>query len=208
MSKLSDKIIRILLNKKERKMKYPINYNKLGESLKHRIENASSLGRAFRILGGFYNMLEYEGGKENWLYETDCSGTVTGPLYALGYDIRCTADQLYKYIFTKVPRNASEWEDLDKILAVFYITQKPKEHFGRTVPTGTATHVTPVIGRYVVMNAFDPVQLSTAAYVRQWYEARDFSVEWREIDMDALQEHHEKKDLFFHIDPEMKELRA
>jgi len=180
-----------------------VNYAKLSEALKQRIEMMSDAER-FRFFAAWYGGLQYMGGHENPIYGADCSGTVCGPLWLMGYNIRCTADDLYRKLFTKP---VGDFESRSDILAVFYLTSVAKEHFGRTVPPGYAVHVTPVIGRYVVQNAFDPIEPMSAAYVRGWYEARAHTVEWRGLNHAELVKHSEARDLVFGLDPILEAIR-
>ena len=82
-----------------------------------------------------------------------------------------------------------------------------KQHFGQVVPAGHVTHVAPVIGRYVVMNAFDPIQPMSSAYVYEWYTSRDYDVEWRGLDIEALRQHSRDRDLVYGVDPVLQQIR-
>ncbi len=94
----------------------------------------------------------YEWNKESRI-GTDCSGTVYGPLIEMGYKIRSDANDLYWKIFT-IPVKEKDELDLDRIMAVFYIMQRPwKKLSGDVMPAGSARHVTPVVGEYVVCDA-------------------------------------------------------
>ena len=159
----------------------------------------------FEMIALDYDNLKYRGGRETPFDEGDCSATVSGPLYLMGFDIRGTADALYREIFTDPTTDYLSRED---IIAIFYITKMPREHFGRTVPAGTATHVAPVVGRYVVVNAFDPIDLWTTKAVYEYYSKRGFNIEWRKLNMDNLIKHHEAKDLLWGLDDELKKIRG
>ena len=112
----------------------------------------------------------YVWGAEN-LMGTDCSGTVCWALMRMGYDIRTTADALMRKVFTDIPTDELDYH---AILAVFYVNEE-----------GVAKHVTPVVGRYVVLNAGDSgIQLHTAAYVRELFEATGHKVIWRKLNFD------------------------
>jgi len=180
-----------------------MNFREYGKLMESRWED-STLSERFQMIACDFDNLVYQGGKESPLIGGDCSGTVCGPLYLMGYDIRTTADSLYKYLFID---EVTDYESKTDIMAVFYITQIPREHFGRTVPVGIATHVTPVVGRYVVINAFPMIDFYTAAYVRQWYENRNFKVEWRKLNLKALQKHHKDRDLISGPDLVLRKLR-
>ena len=148
----------------------------------------------------------YEWGKEN-PYGTDCSGTICYPLNGMKRRIRTTADELYRKIFTKVVHPSVEL-DLDRILAVFYVMQKPWEKLsGEQMAAGTVRHVTPVVGRYVVVDADwsrDQIILKTAKEVRIGYEGKGALAIWREIDWGDVQLHDGK--LFYSPDPEILHL--
>ena len=62
--------------------------------------------------------IPYGWGKEN-LLECDCSGSVCLPLLMMEYDIRMTADDLYRQVFTDIPTEV-EQEAPKKVMAVFY----------------------------------------------------------------------------------------
>ncbi len=180
-----------------------MNWDRARDGLKDRV-SGMSIAEQFRFYALWYAGLEYKGGQENFVYGADCSGVVCGPLWLMGYDIRCTANDLYREIFTD---EVQDYESRSEIIAAFYLTGEERTHFGAQVGPGYVTHVTPMVGRYVVLNAFDPIQPMSAAYVRKWYEARGFTVEWRQLNNDALIEHHRKRDLMFGVDPILQELR-
>ena len=116
---------------------------------------------------------DYVMGKEN-IFETDCSGTICFPLYCLGLNIRTTAQFLYNRIFIVEAGDFRKY--LGRVLAVFY---------GRH---GNITHVSPIVGRGVILDAVDPdqpVQLKAMAPVMGWYEDHDYSIHVREIDWEA-----------------------
>ena len=178
-------------------------YVALAEAIERRMETMA-FGERFRFLASWYGGLPYAGGQENFVYGSDCSGTVCGPLWLLGYDIRCTADDLFRHIFT---RPLTRYESREDVMAVFFATKTEREHFGRMVPAGHVTHVAPVIGRYVVQNAFDPVEPMASSYVYEWYLARGFDMTWRALDIDALKAHSRARDLVSGIDPILQQIR-
>jgi hypothetical protein len=147
----------------------------------------------------------YGWGKEN-LFQTDCSGTLSFPLYMMGYDIRVTADYFFKHVFTKPILTVDELVDVDDIMAVFYVTKKERQHGDRVVPVGTATHVTPVVGQYVVLHAGDPVSLNTAKTIRTWYPNHD--AVWRKIDWKKADKMHKSGQYAWDVDPVLKILRG
>lgn len=157
-----------------------------------------TLGNAGRFRKFALDLLDapYLWGGENML-GTDCSGSVCFPLLCMGYRIRTTADELYRKIFTQYVSNEL---DLEKIMAVFYVTKEDRDHGNRKVKKGTAIHVTPVVGKYVVLNAGNPVILSTAKQIRLWYEDQNCKAVWREIDMESLVYHDKEGDMLFGVD--------
>ncbi len=161
-------------------------------------KKVKTLGRAGQFRKFALDLLEapYVWGGENML-GTDCSGSICFPLLCMGYRIRSTADDLLKNVFTHYVSNEL---DLDKIMAVFYVTRKQRNHGDRKVKKGTAIHVTPVVGKYVVLNAGNPVILSTAKQIRLWYEKRDCEAVWREINMEAVTYHSEEGDMLYGVD--------
>lgn len=181
-----------------------MNGEKLSGAIAARLKG-SSPAQQFRFWVSLYGGLPYMGGKENFTYGADCSGTVCGPLYLMGYDIRCTANDLYRELFTD---EVSNFEPNDEIVAVFYKTQALREHFGVQVSPGYVTHVAPVIGRYVVQNAWEPyIMPMTTKTVYEYYNSRGFDVEWRRLNGDALQRHHVDRDLLYGLDPRLEALR-
>lgn len=150
----------------------------------------TSLPRAAQFRHYIYQLIDaplgYEWGKET-PWGTDCSGTVCYPLIRMGFKIRTTADDLYKRVFTiNVPD--SKLQDLSRVMVVFYIATKPWTKLsGEKMPAGSARHVTPVVGRYVVCQANwkqDKIYLDTAYNVRVNMEPGCEAV-WREIDWKA-----------------------
>jgi hypothetical protein len=150
----------------------------------------------------------YEWGKES-PYGTDCSGTICYPLICMGYKIRTTADELFKKIFT-VP--IKDHTDLNSIMAVFYVPRGPwKKMSGQIMPDGTAKHVNPVVGWYVVCDADfhrDRIILKTARNVRISFQNRNKGAKavWRKIDWEAVEYHSEREDMFYSPDPELLDL--
>jgi len=180
-----------------------MNWDQLRDTIRSRLGSISP-GEQFRFFCSWYNGIAYVGGRENYVNGCDCSGVVCGPLYLMGFDVRCTADDLYREIFVD---EVDDYENRDEIIAAFYVTRTPTEHFGTAVPAGHVTHVAPMIGRYVVMNAFDPLQPMAASYVYRWYDRNGKDTVWRQLNWDALKRHHEAKDLLFGLDPVLEKLR-
>jgi len=116
---------------------------------------------------------DYVMGKEN-IFETDCSGSVCFPLFCMNLNIRCTAEYLYHHIFITIGGDIRNFHN--RVLAVFY-----GKH-------GNISHVSPIVGRGVILDAVDPdqpVQLKALAPVATWYEDHDYTVHFREIDWEA-----------------------
>lgn len=145
----------------------------------------------------------YAWGAENVL-ETDCSGTVCYALWMMGYNVRTNAQGLFDRVF---PAPVERWE-AGRTCAVFYRTLRGKLHGNREVPQGTIIHVTPVVGRNVVLNAGASVELRTAADIRRWYEARSCVAIWREIDWDAVRRVSDSGQHAWDVDPILYEMRA
>lgn len=140
------------------------------EEQKLKMMSAAEIFRYFcmKMLSADYVM-----GKEN-IFETDCSGTICFPLFAMDLNIRCTAHYLYTHIFIHPAGDIRDY--LNRVLAVFY---------GRS---GNITHVSPIVGRGVILDAVEPdqpVQTKAAAPVIRWYEDHNYNVHLREIDWEA-----------------------
>jgi hypothetical protein len=180
-----------------------MNMTKLAEGIAIRLKNMTPAER-FRFFCSWYGGLDYMGGKENFVYGADCSGTVCGPLYLMGYDIRCTANDLFREIFTD---KVVDHDDAGEIVAAFFITKEACEHFGAIVPAGYVTHVAPMIGRYVVQNAFNPIRPMPSKYVYEWYSSHGKSCVWRQLNWESLVRHHEAHDLLYGLDPVLQAMR-
>jgi len=136
----------------------------------------------------------YIWGAEN-LFGVDCSGTICFSLWMLGFNIRLNAQGLYEQIFVK-PVN--DYSDNQATMAVFYGQNK-------------MTHVTPVVGRYVILDAVninDPARLKTTKSVREWYEQRGYKTEWRQIEWDKIKELSKLDKSSWDVDPALKLLRG
>lgn len=168
------------------------NWLVIAEIFKKRYEQASQPER-WRMLTRFFAGLPYGWGKEN-LLESDCSGLVCAVLYIMGYDIRVSADFLYKRIFTK---KVTRYTDREKIMAVFYIEKE----------TGRCTHVAPVLENYIVLNAELVLQEKTAREVRKYFEARGHRAEWRELNITALENYSLAGENVYGLDPQLEMLR-
>ena len=148
----------------------------------------------------------YEWGKEN-PYGADCSGTVCYPLIRMKYFIRTDADELYRKIYTRLVKEKDEL-DLDRILAVFYVMKKSwKKLDGIIMPAGTIRHVTPVIGRYCVIDADwkrDQIIIKTAKAVRLELEKVGAEAVWRELNIENAKKY--SGILFYNPDKKLLEL--
>lgn len=120
---------------------------------------------------------DYEWGKEG-LLGTDCSGSISFPLLALGYHVRLTADAYMRELFTITVDHAEAWSP-EMVTALFFVTQHEARHGDRVVPAGTATHVTPVVGEGVILDAAWGKQ----ARLRP---ARDAIFEYRNMGLDVI----------------------
>lgn len=119
---------------------------------------------------------KYLRGSENIL-QTDCSGTLVWPLFCMGVNLRLTAAGFYESVFTRVS-SLGAWAD--RVLAIFY-----KD------PSAKVSHVTPVVGRGVILDAADPalpVCLKDADTSVEWYTEHGYHVYVREIDWNAAHE--------------------
>jgi murein DD-endopeptidase len=121
----------------------------------------------------------YGWGREN-PKTSDCSGAVCMALAAAtGLFIRVTADELFKKIYTVKNPPAGT------IRAAFWIAPDSRQHGGRLVSAGAATHVAGIVGRGdVVLSSEEPKALvSTVSAV----PAAGRSVEIRGLDRVALE---------------------
>lgn len=118
----------------------------------------------------------YKLGSENIL-ETDCSGTICWPLFCLGVNLRLTAAGLYESVFTHAS-GLGEWKD--QVLAIFYRD-----------PALKVSHVSPIVGRGVILDAVDPalpVCLKDAETSMEWYTGQGYHIYIRAIDWNAAHE--------------------
>lgn len=171
-----------------------IDWSSMMRATKTRYETAGEAER-FRMLCLQLTDLPYGWGEEN-PESVDCSGSVCYALYLMGYDIRVSADFLYREIFTKIPR---DYDSLDSIMAVFYIDSQ-----------GIAKHVTPVVGKYVVLDAFGPTTVSflrTSRSARLAQERSQRIAAWRELDHRRLEDVSLSGKYVYGLDPELSVLR-
>lgn len=174
-----------------------IDWHEVGNALRMRVE-MMTLGEQFRFWARMYAGVEYVGNRENFVRSSDCSGTVCGPLWMMGYNIRCHADALFRNIFTE---EVTDFDNREDIMAVFYATGEARHHMDREVAAGYITHVAPVVGRYVLCNAVDPIDLHTSKAVYESFTNRGYDVHWRRINMTKLKMHSDARDLAWGVDP-------
>ena len=132
----------------------------------------------------------YEWGRED-REGSDCSGSVHYGLVGAGFirPARLTADGYFKEYFTK-DVTEDNIQNMDEIMAVFYVAVKDWNKLdGTPMLAGSCRHVTPVIGRYVVLHADwhkDALYPATAKYVREVYEGINCKALWRKLDWTKL----------------------
>lgn len=177
-----------------------INWMELVKAWASRLDKSSDAEK-FRAYAMTLLDAPYVWGQENPT-GSDCSGTVCFPLWMLGYNIRVTADVLYKELFIE----PSTW-DRTKVLAVFYITNVEKNHGGLKVPAGTATHVTPLVGDGVILNAFDRIRLDTAKSMQDYFTTQNARFETREIDWQKAKQMSYSMKYAWGVDPILQLIR-
>jgi len=180
-----------------------LNWLELVRALQRRLEGSGPAVQ-FRAFASFLLDVPYVWGSEN-PDGTDCSGTVCFPLWLMGWNIRVTADVLYRQLFTRVVTND---QDMSRLMAVFYLTREARHHVDREVPAGTAIHVTPVVGHNVVLNAGTTVQLWTARAIREEREAKGCMAEWREINWEAAKRLSDSGKYAWDVDPVLTLIRG
>ena len=151
-----------------------IDITRLAPHLERKL-HAASLPQRFRFFALLMEGAAYEPGREN-IFATDCSGTLCWPLFCLGYNLRLTAAELFAQVFTHHVDLAYVKEFYDHTYAIFYER------------AGAISHVAPVVGRCVILDAVDreqPVMLKAAEPVLGWYQDHGYSFYVREIDWDC-----------------------
>lgn len=167
-------------------------------------EKVNKLGKADRFRFWCTNLVgaPYGWGSEN-IFETDCSGTVAFALWMMGYNVRTTAEGFMRNLFTE----ADEY-DKSKIQAVFYTVREDQKHGDRTVKAGTAIHVSPIVGRGVVVNAGNFVTISTKQSIDTWFiKNRNAYPKIRSLNMAALEKISRDGNMSWGIDPILEGLR-
>ena len=117
------------------------NWKRLGELAREQFDRfiTGDRSREFRYWLRYLIDLPYTWGEEN-LFGVDCSGTISWALLRMGYNIRTTADGLFRKVFTTPVRDYDlKYSDT---YAVFFLDD-----------SGTAKHVAPGMGEGVVLDA-------------------------------------------------------
>ncbi len=154
-----------------------IDLARLAPHLQRKLHEATPPER-FRFFAMLLHGARYELRREN-IFATDCSGTICWPLYCLGLNIRLTAAELFERVYTRHVDIALIRDYWEHTYAVFYEL------------AGTISHVTPVVGRGVILDAVNteqPVQLKALEPVYNWYRERGYGFHFREIDWSLAQE--------------------
>jgi murein DD-endopeptidase len=157
-----------------------IKWDRIIENEKRQFENMSEQDRFVYFLLLQYGS-PYGWGKEN-PEVSDCSGAVCLALYAAtGLLIRTTADDLYRWVFTKVNPRPSD------IRAVFYITKKDKRHGDRPATAGTVVHVAGILEDGIILNSQEPcAKVRRITDVSDWFQRNGHEVAVRGLDREAL----------------------
>ena len=146
----------------------------LGKLARYEQEKLKRSTRAQQFRYFCYKLIDaqYILGREN-LFATDCSGTICWPLFCMDpkrFNIRMRARDLFRHIFIH-PGYLVEW--YSKVMAIFY------------EKGGVVSHVSPIVGRGVILDAWDPdepVITKALDEVMDYYLASHYSVYIREID--------------------------
>ncbi len=168
------------------------------EAEKELTEDLTEVQRYQYYLGRM-QFLHYVSGKEN-LFEADCSGSVCLALLATGCGIRVTADVLYRKFFTKKNPEAGD------IKAAFFISNYDRKLGNRLYHEGECAHVAGVAGTDVVLNCVEPYAvLRSLSDMRPVYNAMDYTVVVRGLDIHALQKASDERSDLFGADYEFTE---
>lgn len=146
-------------------------------------ELVSSLSESerYQYFLGRMQYLKYESGKEN-LLRSDCSGSVClALLLATGCSVRVTADALFRKYFTvRVPAR-------NTIRCAFFITNYDRKLGERLYKEDEVCHCAGLAGEDVVLNCVEPRSvLRSLSDLRPIYQANDYRVEVRGLNVDAL----------------------
>jgi len=171
-----------------------MNYKKLFEIQREKIL-AEPLAQQHRSFSMMLLHAEYWMNTEN-IVSTDCSGTLSFPLLCMNFNIRTRADEFYKRIYVKSAANISRY--YHRIIAIFYLKN------------GIATHVSPIVGRGVILDAVNeeqPVQLKALEPVMRWYQRNGYDVDIRELAWEKVEELSGDKSAYWDLDDILKKLR-
>lgn len=113
-----------------------------------KLNAAASSAELFRFWVCLVQDRIYRWGGES-ISGTDCSGTIALGLFGAGYNVRMTANDYYRLLFT----DSCAGFDAGDIAAVFYLANTRRKHGDRMVDPGYVTHVTPIIGEEAVLDA-------------------------------------------------------
>jgi len=150
-----------------------INFRTLGDMYMKKYMPMTDVQK-HRALQLFLEGAKYRLGTEN-LFSTDCSGVLSWPLLCMGYDIRITADGFYKTLYIHDYDAGHTWRD--ETLAVFYLMN------------GKASHVSAVVGRNVLLDAWDEdhlAELKDMDTTVKWYRENGYEVKLRGLDWAAV----------------------
>jgi hypothetical protein len=141
--------------------------------LRDKIFSASS-AKEFKLYMLNFAEAPYKWGKEG-IAGTDCSGLVCGPLMYMGYNVRVTADDLYK----KACDKTSEIADPEKVHLVFFVDKKDR-----------ATHVGVFVSPNVIMHASGArdVTFDSLDDLMAEYEDKGEKAEFRILNFDKVYE--------------------
>lgn len=147
----------------------------------------------------------YRWAQEN-LLGTDCSGTICLPLLLMGFSIRTTARDLYQRLFVHPVRGHHERH----VAAAFVITTVEVQHNDRIEPAGGVTHVMPIVGNEVVIDAAwgQQVQLRSFRLIEELYNTPTTRVEYRALDWRLLQKLSDERVALHGVDPIVNEIMA
>lgn len=140
------------------------------------------------------------------IFGADCSGTVCFPLLRLGYDIRVPASVLYERLFI---HPVGGYHDRH-VAAVFVITDTRRFVGEKFVDPGMPTHVMPVVGEDVVLDAMYGGRCMLRSFddISRSYVTDDAHLDTRALDWGALQRMHQSGAFKWAVDPEVELLRA
>lgn len=159
----------------------------------------------FRHLATDLADTDYAWGEES-LRGVDCSGSVFMPFLMMGYSVRTTATELYRRLFVHPVRGHHE----QYVAAAFVITAEDVQHNDRIEHAGGATHVMPVVGEQVVLDAAWDQEAKLKAFnvIEDRYVTRVAHIEYRALDWGRLRKLSEERTALFGVDPIVREMLA